>query len=210
MRKKLGILFMLLGMMLVLGAAALLVSNRQEDQLAQKHSRDVIPTLQEQIRQVQQTAPSETVPQITENIPAEYLNPEDLIMTEKTINGYAYIGYLAISDLGLELPVMSDWNSRRLQMSPCRYTGSVKGENLVVMAHNYNSHFGRLSKLPVGAQVQFMDMDGQLWNYQVVVIDILPAEAVEEMTAGEFDLTLFTCDTNRTHRVTVRCNMIEE
>ena len=209
MRKFLGILFMLLGISLVVGAMMLLLNNRQEDQQAQDFSHSVIPVLQEEIRKVQETTPSETVPQMTEHIPVEYLSPEDLIMTEKTINGYAYIGYLAVPDLGLELPVMSGWDSRRLQISPCRYTGSVRGENLVIMAHNFNSHFGRLSQLSVGAQIQFMDMDGQLWNYQVVAMDVLAAESVEEMTAGEYDLTLFTCTTNRTHRVTVRCNKME-
>lgn len=209
MRKFLGVLFMLLGITLVVGAMLLLLNNRQEDQLAQDFSNSVIPVLQEEVRRVQETATSETAPQMTEHIPVEYLSPEDLIMTEKTINGYAYIGYLTVPDLGLELPVMSGWDSRRLQISPCRYTGSVRGENLVIMAHNYNSHFGRLSQLSVGAQIQFMDMDGQLWNYQVVAMDVLAAEAVEEMTAGEYDLTLFTCTTNRTHRVTVRCNKME-
>ncbi len=209
MRKFLGVLFMLLGITLVVGAMLLLLNNRQEDQLAQDFSHSVIPVLQEEVRRVQETAPSETAPQMTEHIPVEYLSPEDLIMTEKTINGYAYIGYLTVPDLGLELPVMSGWDSRRLQISPCRYTGSVRGENLVIMAHNYNSHFGRLSQLSVGAQIQFMDMDGQLWNYQVVAMDVLAAEAVEEMTAGEYDLTLFTCTRNRTHRVTVRCNKME-
>lgn len=209
MRKILGILFMLLGITLVVGSMMLLLNNRQEDQQAQDFSHAVIPALQEEIRKVQETAPLETVPQMTEYIPVEYLSPEDLIMIEKTINGYAYIGYLAVPDLGLELPVMSGWDSRRLQISPCRFSGSVRGEDLVIMAHNFNSHFGRLSQLSVGSQIQFMDMDGQLWNYQVVAMDVLAAEAVEEMTAGEYDLTLFTCATNRTHRVTVRCNKME-
>ena len=39
--------------------------------------------------------------------------------------------------------------------------------------------------------------------------DLLPATAVEEMTAGDYDLTLFTCTANRTHRVTVRCDLAE-
>ena len=131
-------------------------------------------------------------------------------MTEKIINGYGYIGTLTIAELGLELPVMSEWDSQRLQIAPCRYTGSTRGENLVIMAHNYGVHFGNLSRLLVGSQVQFADMDGQIWNYRVAAMDVLAAEAVEEMTDGAYDLTLFTCATNRTHRVTVRCNRIEE
>lgn len=210
MRKFWGILFMLLGISLVAGSLALVMHNRQEDRTAQEFSDTVIPVIQEEIRKIQETAPAVTAPAPTENVPVEFLSPEELIMTEQVINGYAYIGYLAVPDLGLELPVMSGWDSRRLQISPCRYTGTVKGEDIVIMAHNYNAHFGRLSELTQGAQVQFMDMDGQLWNYQVEAIDVLAAEAVEEMTAGEYDLTLFTCAKNRTHRVTVRCNKLAE
>ncbi len=80
----------------------------------------------------------------------------------------------------LELPIMSGWDDRRLQISPCRFTGTLKGEDLVIMAHNYNSHFGRLSQLSEGSPIQFMDMDGNLWDYSVAAMDILPAEAVEE------------------------------
>ena len=57
---------------------------------------------------------------------------------------------------------------------------------------------------------QFADMDGKVWKYQVVATDVLPADAVEEMTSGEYDLTLYTCATNRTHRITIRCDLVEE
>ena len=77
----------------------------------------------------------------------------------------------------------------------------------MIMAHNYSTHFGKLRQLAEGARVQFVDMDGKVWDYRVAAMDVLAAEAVEEMTAGEYDLTLFTCELNRTHRVTVRCNL---
>lgn len=208
MRKKLGVLCMLLGLLLVLGSLFLILKNQHEDQLAQKFSSDVLPLLKNQIAKAQETAPAETTLELPQNIPVEYLTPEDLTMTEKVINGYAYIGYLTIPELGLELSVMSDWSYQQMQYSPCRYAGTVRGEDLVIMAHNYSGHFGRLSQLSIGAQVQFVDMDGTLWDYEVVAIDVLPAEAVEEMTAGEYDLSLFTCSTNRTYRVTVRCDTI--
>ena len=205
MRKFLGILCILAGFALIAGALALVVSNKQEDLAAESHVSEIVPILREEITRTRQTASAEpTMPQ--ENVPESLLKPEDLIMTEKIINGYAYIGYLSIPDLNLELPVMSGWDSRRLQISPCRFTGTLRGEDLVIMAHNYNSHFGRLSKLTEGAQIIFTDMDGNVWHYGVVAMDILPAEAVEEMTAGEYDLTLFTCAPNRTQRITVRCN----
>ena len=212
MRRLAGVLFMLLGAILLFSSGYLLLNNRQEDLTAQVFAEDVMPQIYDQIHSAQNSAlndqETDTVPEVTENIPAELLKPEDLVMTEKTIKGYSYIGYLSIPELKLDLPVMSGWDSRRLQISPCRYTGTLRGEDLVIMAHNYRSHFGRLSQLSPESQIQFMDMDGNLWNYQVVAMDVLPAEAVEEMTAGEYDLTLFTCATNRSHRVTVRCNKI--
>lgn len=205
MRRILGVLCMLLGIALILGTCSLMIRNQQEDQNAGIFVEELVPLIREEIILAQETMPTEQVIS-QENIPEELMNPEDLIMTETVINGYAYIGYLMIPDLNLELPIMSGWDDRRLQISPCRFTGTLKGEDLVIMAHNYNSHFGRLSQLSEGSPIQFMDMDGNLWDYSVAAMDILPAEAVEEMTAGEYDLTLFTCAPNRSQRITVRCN----
>jgi len=208
MRSKTGILCMLIGTALILGALSLFLRNERDSKDAEVFAQNVMPEIQNEIIHALQTVPTE--PDGSENTPVELLRPEDLIMTEKKINGYPYIGYLTIPDLNLELPVMSNWNSQRLTISPCRFTGTVKGEDLVVMAHNYKSHFGQLSTLTEGAKVRFVDMDGVIWDYEVVVMDVLAAEDVEEMTAGEYDLTLFTCTTNRTHRVTVRCNKVKE
>ena len=95
---------------------------------------------------------------------------------------------------------------KKLKISPCRYAGSIVSDDLVIMAHNYKTHFGRISQLAEGSEVCFIDMKGKQWDYRVVAIDILPGEAIEEMIAGEYDLTLFTCASNRSNRVTVRCD----
>lgn len=191
-----------------MGALSLFLNNERESSEAGAFSQEVMPSIQNEILQALETAPMEL--DGSENTPVELLRPEDLIMTEKVINGYAYIGYLTIPDLNLELPVMSGWDNTRLRISPCRFSGTVKGEDIVIMAHNFKSHFGYLNTLTEGSKVQFVDMDGMVWQYEVVAKDILAAEAVEDMTAGEYDLTLFTCTTNRTHRITIRCDKVTE
>lgn len=206
MRNRMGTACMLLGALLVLGALVLFLFNQQVSQAAEDFSRNMIPVLQEEIAGAQDTETLDLTG--LDNVPVELLKPEDVIMTEKIIDGYAYIGYLTIDELGLELPVMSGWSSDQLQISPCRFSGTLRGEDLVIMAHNYKSHFGTLAQLQQGAEVRFADMDGNVWNYRVVATDILGAEEVEAMTAGDYDLTLFTCATNRTQRVTVRCDKI--
>lgn len=204
MRRKLGIFFMLLGTALLCGALSLFLLNQQEDAAAGENAAAVLPQLQQQI-------PEEPA---TENIneqliPAELVTPEQAEMTEVIIDGLAYIGYLSIPGQELNLPVLSDWNYEILQKSPCRYTGSTKTDNLVLMAHNYDKHFGRLSKLAVGDSVYFTDMDGILTVYEVVGRDVLAPTAVEEMTSGDFDLTLFTCTYGGQSRVTVYCDRAE-
>lgn len=194
---------MALGAVLVAGALILFLTNRQEEINAEDFSRSLMPVLQQEI---EAASPAETSP---DNTPVELLTQEELVMTEKVIDGHAYIGYLTVEELNLELPVMSGWSYDDLQISPCRFSGTVRGEDLVIMAHNYENHFGRLSQLAEGSRVRFVDMDGNVWNYEVAATDVLAADAVEEMTAGEYDLTLFTCTSYRTHRVTVRCNKAE-
>lgn len=203
---------MVLGAALVFGALLLSRSNQREDTAAREAVMDLMPQLVQQIRE--NTASEETVSEaytIPElQIPVELLTEEDKEMTEVEINGNQYIGYLSIPVLGLELPIMSSWSYPKLNIAPCRYTGSVRGEDLVLMAHNYSSHFGKLSQLDLGDMVEFTDMDGVITRYEVVGKDVLDPAAVEEMTSGDFDLTLFTCTYGGGSRVTVYCNRISE
>lgn len=91
----------------------------------------------------------------------------DATMTVVEINGYDYVGYLSVPKLDLELPVMSDWDYVRLKTAPCRHFGSTKTDDLVIAAHNYQSHFGRLKELEIGDAVTFTDMDGVVIRYEV-------------------------------------------
>lgn len=52
-------------------------------------------------------------------------------------------------------------------------------------------------------------MDGGIFSYKVVEINVLAPTAVEEMISGEYDLTLFTCTYSRKDRIAVRCEYME-
>ena len=69
--------------------------------------------------------------------------------------------------LGLELPVQTEWSKANLKVSPCRQCGSTAGGDLVIAAHNYKSHFGRLSSLSEGDEVRFTSQDGAEAVYTV-------------------------------------------
>lgn len=197
---------MLLGTALIFGALSLFIYNQREATEAEMVRVNLLPQLMEVIEENEEASAEPDTYAQPVGTPIDYLDPSAFKMTEVEIDGYAYIGYLSIPKLELELPIMADWDYTRLRIAPCRYTGSVRSEDLVIMAHNYASHFGGLSKLYEGDSVIFTDMDGIVTAYEVVAQDVLAPNAVEEMTAGDFDLTLFTCTYGGKSRVTVYCD----
>lgn len=199
--RKLGNLMMVLGCVLLSAALVLFVHNLQEQETAADASREAIAKVVDVILQEQDPEPE--VPAQT-----EIILPWDRVMTVTQIDGYGYIGFLALPSLGLELPVMADWSDPQLQIAPCRYSGSIFTDDLVIMAHNYPKHFGSLKEMKNGEEVSFTDMNGNTTRYQVVALEILPADSVDTVISGDYDLTLFTCTYGGENRVVLRCDEI--
>jgi sortase A len=196
---------------LILAALLLFLYNQWQAQSAYKFSQEALTQVQQVIAQTQDTAEPQGEPEESPQAAVTTQpQPSDPTMTEVEIDGYGYIGYLSIPALDLELPVLSTWDYTRLKIAPCRYSGSTKSDDLVIAAHNYARHFGKLSQLRTGDQVIFTDMDGVVTAYQVVAVEVLQPTAIEEVTSGAFDLTLITCTYGGKSRVTVRCDRITE
>ena len=126
-------------------------------------------------------------------------------MPSVQIDRFRYIGTVQIPSIGLELPIIDVWGYPQLKIAPCRYSGSVYHDNMVLCGHNYSSHFGRLKNLQPGDPVLFIDMEGNVYRYKVQKIENLQKTAVEQMTSGDWALTLFTCTPSGVARVAVRC-----
>lgn len=189
---------MIVGTVLILAALALFVWNQWESRQARLASQRSLEQMLEYLQDAGDSDPA-------------LLDPYDTEMTEVEIDGYAYIGFLSIPSIGLELPVMSEWDYDRLKIAVCRYTGSTKTDDLVIAGHNYNTgHFGALKNLSAGDKVYFTDMDGVVSTYEVAELEVLQPSDVEEMTAGEYDLTLFTCTYTVQSRLAVRCERTAE
>lgn len=140
-------------------------------------------------------------------IPDYQLNPE-MDMPEVQLPGLeeaGCIGILEIPSINLRLPVLSTWSYALLKKAPCRYTGSVYLDNIVIAAHNSKAHFKKLSNLQEGDMITFTDAVGNVFTYSVAGIEILQPEEVDDMTSGQWPLTLFTCTYGGASRVTVRC-----
>ena len=198
-RKKKGTWLMTGGLLLIAAALFLTCFNLWDERRATNSAGEALREL-EAVRpeEAEATEPGEA------EIPAYLLDP-GREMPAVEVDGGRYIGVLEVPALGLELPVMETWSYPNLRVAPCRYSGSAYQDDMIVAAHNYKTHFGQLKELRPGDEVRFTDTEGNVFRYAVAELETLGKYDVEEMTSGDWDLTLFTCTYGGQSRVTVRC-----
>ena len=190
MKIKFGISLIVAGCLLVAGGLGFLICNHQEQRNAGEAVNSVMPQMVDAIKDRQQAQKDAASALPLENSPADDADRHNALalpgseeaeiplptapeMPVVEIDGHGYIGFVGIPSLGKELPVMADWSYPKLKISPCRFTGSIYTDDLVIMAHNYSHHFGTLQNLRTGDIITFTDMDGNTIRYEVVALDIL-------------------------------------
>lgn len=195
MKANRGTVWINAGLLLIAAALFLSAYNAWESHEARDSARQVIAQLCDALPT--EAGEPTTLPDVRREMPV------------KTINGRDYIGVLSIPSLELELPVISQWDYPALKVAPCRYSGSLYQDNLIICAHNYASHFGKLKELQPGDIVLFTDMDEHVVTFQMVERETLNPMDAEGMEAGDWDLTLFTCTIDGQTRVTIRFERVE-
>ena len=202
MKKIFGILCMVIGAVLMTLALSLFISNQKEDRRAAETAQETLVTLVEQIEEQHEETVSGNL-QLPQGNNGHSLQIQ---MSTMEVEGNTYVGFLSLPALGMELPIMADWNYELLQLAPCLYSGTTFTNDMVLLAHNFQSHFGRINELQLGDEIIFTDVTGGRLRYEVVAKDVLASTDVEEMIEGAYDLTLFTCTYGGAERVTIRCN----
>ena len=201
MKRKAGKLLMTIGLLLIAAAFLLMVYNIWESKKAENMSEEIL-------NQIKDEQDENVSSDDADEKPLYEIYP-DMEMPVLTIDGVDYIGILTVPSFGLELPVAGNWSYPNLRRSPCRYKGSAYSNDMIIAGHNYSRHFGGLKNLAIGEEISFRDVDGHIFQYQVDDIETIPGTAVEDMDAGEWDMTLFTCTYGGKSRVTIRCRKLE-
>ena len=192
MKKARGYIYIVIGILLIFIAAYIVRENLNESAEAGSASDENLVKVIEQM--------PDSV------LPADFSGPMPVVDVE----GRSFIGTVQIPSLGLLLPIQDEWSSDNAKVSVCRYKGSAYDNDLIVCGHNYVEHFGTLPDLTTGSEVIVTDMNGISFHYKVANIETLGAYDVEEMEAGEWDFTMFTCTVGGSNRVTVRCEATGE
>lgn len=224
---KLGKIMVISGILLILSAVLLCLHNYNESNKAFRNSQVALNELKNLIPEI----PSENVSTIEKELEFEIksgnnvfeefdekYNEEKNISTEKVempsvqLDGRYYCGYITLTSLGIELPVLNGWNYTNLNIAPCCYEGSPQTHDFIIAAHNYNSHFGQIHYLGEGDEIIFTDISGQKYRYTVMYTEYIDGYNTDQMFENKdssWDLTLFTCTLNGQSRVTVRAKLDE-
>ena len=203
-----GNILITLGILMILGAIGLTGYNFWDANRAKNAAEEITDQLIDEIDK--SVEDDETA--------APYVDP-NTPMPVKIIDGYEYIGILEIPSEGLSLPVMKDWDYTRLKISPCRFTGSYYSDDLVICAHNYDRHLGRLLQIGIGVDVYFTNVEGLSIHYIITNRETVEPTAVDQMILNtgnsetsllDWDMTLFTCNLGGQTRCAVRCSRVED
>lgn len=198
-----------MGAALLLAALLLWVFNTLQAARAGEEARNVLDDVKQVMasatRPTDPSTPLTTEPDDATQPETEPTVPPDRMPTV-TVGYNDYIGYLHIPSQELELPVMSDWSYDKLNVAPCRQFGSYYTDDLVIAAHNFYSHFGKLKNLNPGDAVTFTDVTGTDHNYTVASVQTLQPDDVDAVQNSGHALTLYTCTPGGATRVTVFCD----
>ena len=200
-----GIIFFVLGIVMILASLFLIFMYEKRDADA-GHNSEVL--MQELMRTepVTPTILPPTVLDEKETTVAEVSTPVPQMATAD-YNGLQMLGVIRVPECGIELPVLDNWSMTMLEYAPCRYSGNVYSGDLIVMGHNYTTHFKPLKKVSVGAEVEFESVDGFVWRYTVESIESIHGNEPEKLPS-DHDLILFTCEKYGTSRFVARCSFV--
>lgn len=190
-----GKLFIIVGVFLILISLTMTFYNKYEDLNAGKQARAALDVFKNEV--------------VVQNHIVESLTTEEVKeMKTVNINGDEFIGTITIPSINLELPVLSKFSNSNLKKAPCRYYGNLFTNDLIICAHAYETFFANLNKLKQNDLIIFTDVDGNVYTYEVLEVEVLKETDVDKMVNNEFDLTLYTCTYDNTGRITVRCNRV--
>ena len=224
MRKIIGSIIMILGMICILGAGGLVVYNYIDSQRAGKASREILDKLEQAMDERANAAADSQEDSLSDDLEEAIADPSSgssaakaklfLAMPTEEIDGQRYIGRLDVPSMNISLPVMENWDYERLKVSPCRFTGSYYYDDLVICAHNYARHFSPLKGIGIGVEVNFTTVTGKVYHYKTSNVETIDPINVKEMTnnvnndtksKSQWDMTLFTCNSGGQTRCAIRC-----
>lgn len=208
-------LLIILGLALVLSGAGLYARYADQAEEAGRQAQELLVELKTDIRQRQLSpvvteAPAITKPPASAGAPAVEAEMPEAQMIQTTLHGVGLIGILQAKEANIQIPVLGNWSEANMDRSPCRYAGSLEGGDLVLIGHNYKGHLADLDLLEEGDPVEFIDVDGKTYSFEVAQTTVLQPAQVEELLNCGYPLAIVTCTPGGHARFAVYCKLTGE
>lgn len=143
------------------------------------------------------------LPKITQSVPQEKGNNA---MSSMEIDGESYVALLEMDMYKFKMPVRSVWDEKAVEAVPCRYSGSIYNNSLVIAATDAEGQMDFVNSVNTGDRLTVTDMRGEQFSYKVVKVENSNTATDEELNTDEFDLTIFVEYSGPTDYLFIRCD----
>ena len=195
-RRVRGAVLLVLGLVLTVTGTVSYARQEQRERLAERNASLL---LQDMVLDMQQRHDEGVVVEA----------PKDQ-MPQVTVDGEALVGMLQIREKDILLPVLDQWDYEKLNIAPCRYSGTLEEDNLVLMGHNYEGHLGPIRQLEAGDLVEFIDVEGREHCFVVRETAVLQPTDVDIFIQKGAALSVFTCTDGGERRFAIFCDWVEQ
>ncbi len=173
---KLSGLMLMLGILLLAGAAVLLAVNFFSGSGQSLDLRQTVGKLRV------------VMPDTRDAVPDDRVNMQ---MPAMEIDGFSFCGILQVPVTRTELPILERWDEDLSAQVPYRYTGSIYDRTLVIGGSGKAGQLDFVREITVGDALLLTDMTGGRYTYTVSLMETVGDVSKAYLTSVDADLVLF-------------------
>ncbi len=178
-----------LGVLLLLGGAALFGYQSLAARRAEGEARQWVTTLRE------------GMPPARDGVPEKGTDPR---MPQRELEGENFVGILEVPSFERTLPIGALWKREKATRFPCRYGGSLYENNLILGGSDGPGQLDFVKQISNGDTVFITDLTGLRVEYRVTEIRQTKDVSTTNL-AAEGELVLFARNTYSLDYTVIRC-----
>lgn len=176
-RRRLGMLLMCLGILLVSAALFITVFKAVSDKINASAAEQIL------------TEMAEVMP---EQKGGTLDDRENVTMPMIELDGESFIGIIELPQYSIRLPIDAAWDSGKLTKYPCRYSGSLYDGTLIIGGSGSASQLGTLKNMTPTDKVYVTDVMGSRFVYTVEDVYYVKEISEKSLSKAEADVILFS------------------
>ena len=179
-KSKLRTALTCVGIVLILSAVGLLVFSKISISRAHDNAQKIVSEMYS------------LMPEVTDGAPDERANPS---MPMLQLDGKNFVGIIEVPQFGTRLPIYGKWERSQVTKYPCRYTGSVYSDVLVIGGSDNEGQLDFVKEISNDDSVYITDTTGIRYKYTVYDINRTKDVSAEYLTKSDARLVLFARNT---------------